>query len=427
MKLLLENIGKVRSAHVEINGITVIAGENDTGKSTVGKALFSVFNSLYHIDQQIQEERIKSIQGIFDLLYGNVANLSKKWRDTRKISQYIFDKSSYFASNAEALKKFVLDDISQFDNLFGFHHSNDSVDWTVKRLMDILCVPDPDIFKAVLKRKLEEEFNSQITNIYLLNETGKIQLTIQGQSITIKITEDGRIDIDKQINLQTESVYIDDPFVLDESEMLSASFWRRNNFSGHRNHLKKKLCVEKSSTTVIDEIIVSNKFEEIFRKLASICDGDIILQKQSGFGYRKLNSEKILDMKNLSAGLKTFVILKTLLQNGVIEYDGTIILDEPEIHLHPEWQLMFAELIVLIHQKFNVHILLNTHSPYFLNALEVYSAKYGVAGKCKYYLAQNDGNVSDIKDVTDNIEAIYSKLASPLQKLENERYFDDES
>ncbi len=44
MKLHLKNVGKVRSAAIEINGITVIAGENNTGKSTVGKALFSVFN-----------------------------------------------------------------------------------------------------------------------------------------------------------------------------------------------------------------------------------------------------------------------------------------------------------------------------------------------------------------------------------------------
>lgn len=33
MKLSLKNIGKVRSATIEMNGITVIAGENDTGKA----------------------------------------------------------------------------------------------------------------------------------------------------------------------------------------------------------------------------------------------------------------------------------------------------------------------------------------------------------------------------------------------------------
>lgn len=37
MKLSLKNIGKIETASVEINGITVIAGENNTGKSTVGR------------------------------------------------------------------------------------------------------------------------------------------------------------------------------------------------------------------------------------------------------------------------------------------------------------------------------------------------------------------------------------------------------
>lgn len=78
-----------------------------------------------------------------------------------------------------------------------------------------------------------------------------------------------------------------------------------------------------------------------------------------------------------------------------------------------------------MHFEFGLHILLNTHSPYFLNAIEVYVAKYQVADKCKYYLTQNEGMISRLDDVTDHIEAIYRKLARPLQNLENERYRND--
>ena len=49
MKITIKNIGKIKEATVEINGITVIAGENNTGKSTVGKALYAVFNSFYNV------------------------------------------------------------------------------------------------------------------------------------------------------------------------------------------------------------------------------------------------------------------------------------------------------------------------------------------------------------------------------------------
>jgi len=40
MELQLKNIGMIKEANVKLDGLTVIAGENDTGKSTVGKALF---------------------------------------------------------------------------------------------------------------------------------------------------------------------------------------------------------------------------------------------------------------------------------------------------------------------------------------------------------------------------------------------------
>lgn len=39
MKIKLNNIGMTDTAVVDIDGITVIAGENNTGKSTVSKAL----------------------------------------------------------------------------------------------------------------------------------------------------------------------------------------------------------------------------------------------------------------------------------------------------------------------------------------------------------------------------------------------------
>lgn len=135
------------------------------------------------------------------------------------------------------------------------------------------------------------------------------------------------------------------------------------------------------------------------------------------------NSDKMLSVKNLSTGLKTFVILKNLLTNEVITDNGTIILDEPEIHLHPEWQLLFAELIVLLYKEFHMHILLNTHSPYFLRAIEVYAAKYGVSDMCRYYLAQvNKKGSAYIDDVTTEIDKIYAKLSKPLQQLEDERW-----
>ena len=46
MELSIRDFAKIKQADIVIDGITVIAGENNTGKSTVGKILFSLFNGV---------------------------------------------------------------------------------------------------------------------------------------------------------------------------------------------------------------------------------------------------------------------------------------------------------------------------------------------------------------------------------------------
>lgn len=45
LELKLENIGLIKEANIDISGLTVIAGKNDQGKSTVGKALMALIKA----------------------------------------------------------------------------------------------------------------------------------------------------------------------------------------------------------------------------------------------------------------------------------------------------------------------------------------------------------------------------------------------
>ena len=49
MNLLIDNFAKIKHANIEFNGITVIAGDNNTGKSTIGKILFALFDAFNDI------------------------------------------------------------------------------------------------------------------------------------------------------------------------------------------------------------------------------------------------------------------------------------------------------------------------------------------------------------------------------------------
>lgn len=417
MKLYIKNIGRISEASVEINGITVIAGENNTGKSTVSRTLFAVFNSFYNIREQVEYERIQNIKSLISIMHHSLTSRLTNKFDAEEITRNIVENIETYKDNTDMIKNIVVNNILQYDKNFEKYANDKSIDEFISRIQVSLNIPDIEIFKSVIEKKLDMEFNEQVNNIFT-NDEGKIVLSIKDAEVSVIVENNCVKNVVGDIDLRTEAVYIDDPFVLDEMKYFY--FRLENNSLDHRSHLRMKLNKE-NNTNLIEEIVNNNKLQNIYEKISMVCSGDIIKSKHSSLGYQRKNTDKVLAVKNLSAGFKTFAILKTLLLNSTIEYNGTIILDEPEIHLHPEWQLLFAELIVLIQKEFGVHILLNTHSPYFLNAIEVYAVKYGVDDQCKYYLASSSNDISNIEDVTDHIEAIYKKLARPLQKLENER------
>ena len=414
MKLIIKNIGKLKNAEVEINGITVITGENNTGKSTVGKVLWSVFNGFYKIDEKIYNEKVSELRKIVDKLMKE--NGYDRITDNFKDFFGIFDRTEEKIA-VELLKNnrsYSEKEIKSIINAYKENLEIGDISNLVDEINDTLKISDKEIIKVIVSRVMNKEFHNQINTVFCKEKRniGKINLEIKDRSIDLKVENNEISDIQNYFLINKETVYIDNPFILDSYD------YEEEN---HQTHLANNIFSE-NENSAISEIKVKKKLNNIYKKLNSVLSGEILENKNSKFVYRK-NGEDI-DLKNLSTGLKTFAIIKMLLQNGTLEENGTIILDEPEIHLHPEWQLLFAELIVLLQKEFGMHILLTTHSPYFLNAIEVFSEKYKINEKCKYYIAENDANGSIIKDMTGNTRKIYRKLARPIQDLENIRYSD---
>ena len=415
MKLTINNIGKLKNAEVVIDGITVITGENDTGKSTVGKVLWSVFNGFYEIDEKVYNEKVSELEKIIDeIIKENVyKNLSMDYNSFFEIFNSTREKIAIELLKNN--KNYSEDEIKIIINNYKKDLKIENISNFVQEINETLKISDKEIIKVIVSRIMNKEFHNQINAVFSKEKMniGEISLKIKDKEIDLKIENNEISDVQNYFLINKETMYIDNPFILD-----SYDFEGEN----HQTHLATNVFSE-NENSVISEIKVKKKLNNIYQKLNSVLSGEILENKNSKFVYRK-NGEDI-DLKNLSTGLKTFAIIKMLLQNGTLEENGTIILDEPEIHLHPEWQLKFAELIVLLQREFGMHILLTTHSPYFLNAIEVFSERHKIDDKCKYYVAENEGNSSIIKDVTGNTREIYRKLARPIQDLENIRYSSD--
>ncbi|RKZ63143.1 MAG: hypothetical protein DRR08_04325 [Candidatus Parabeggiatoa sp. nov. 2] len=120
---------------------------------------------------------------------------------------------------------------------------------------------------------------------------------------------------------------------------------------------------------------------------------------------------------NVAAGIKYFGLLQRLAENNQLKSDHLLIIDEPENHLHPEWQLLLAELIVNLVNQHKVYVLINSHSPYLIEALKVYS-DISIKEKTHFYFNELTDEGIEVKKVTDDLSSLFEALSLPFHKLE---------
>ena len=102
MRLILQNILKVEQAEIELGGLTVLTGENNTGKSTVGKTLFSLLkaaNNVRRIDKYNTLNQITSA----------LVKLQRMFNREEKLPQQLI--------NVQSLSLNLVDGVEEIDKL----------------------------------------------------------------------------------------------------------------------------------------------------------------------------------------------------------------------------------------------------------------------------------------------------------------------
>lgn len=416
MELKISNVGKIDSAEIEIKGITIIAGLNGTGKSTVSRSLFAMFHSFSNMSRKINWEKQYAIERLF--------LLSNYFLETYFINEG--DKNIEEISGVLAGKT---DKKNVQDILARYFKNHKVVEIVVDEIIKINSVTDESLQNEIASEIFLDEFYGHITNIRS-NKDSQIELKIRDFEIEVRFDNNNELlEVKGKNELSHEVVYIDDSFIIDSHNFskkdVGRSFISRTGekITNHRMSLLSHYTNTKN-LTLIDRANLKDKLKVIYKKINDTLGSDMSLFETDKDRISGSKRTRGLSLDSLSSGMKTFYLIKSLIDNGTIVQNGTLILDEPEVHLHPDWQVTLAEIIVLLQKEMGLHILINTHSPYFLRAIEVFSGKYYTEDTVKYYLSYNEGNNAKMKDVTFNISEIYRVLSDPLQRIENEAYND---
>ena len=413
MKLLLRNFAKIKEAEVRFDGLTVIAGNNNTGKSTVGKVLFTLFHSLRNMSRSVMEERKDFVQRFLWEIYMNnnrraamPAEAMKKMAKSREVVGAA--ETELPSVWYEVLMKGIVQDLQ-------LNLSQEEKEDLHKRIEEAWKHSDAEIAKELATRAFAQVFQGQVNSLTKEGAEASIILQVQGEEKSIRFEKNECVEYQDNVNLMEDALYVEDPFLMEEC------------FKGRlrqRTSVQSQALLEYLETNelpnAIDAIEIKKKNDDISLLFRETIPGDIV-HEQYRFVLRSSAQEQALNVENWSTGIKSFAILKRLLENGALHEKGVLILDEPEIHLHPQWQLYYAEILVLLQKAFNLTILLTTHSPFFMDAIEIYTHKHGISDKTKYYLSETLDHEVGFRDVSGKIDEIYEKMANPLQILENLR------
>ena len=337
MKLNIKNFAKIKEADIVIDGITVIAGENNTGKSTIGKVLFSLFNALSDIDEKISDERLKEIEVTNQrIIWSYVSSVgvsrSSAWRAAINCAKSIKDQIQNRWNEKEIDLQEIIRQI--LARLNGELKIPTDFDWTeligevYENTKEVLNLSEDVIIREFISRYFNQVFHSQIQSVSdKINSDASLILDIKGKKEWIQFEKNYCKKFMGELDIVHKAIYIDNPFVIDELSKF-------NDLDVMNETLKNLLYRsynESNMDGIIESVRVKEKLADIFEMLQQVVDGEILLDQNEEF-YLKGNDDEIISVHNLSTGMKSFIILKMLLEKGCLKNKDVVVLDEPEIH-----------------------------------------------------------------------------------------------
>jgi hypothetical protein len=447
MQLRIENIGPIGSAVIELTGLTVIGGYNDTGKSTIGKSLFSIVKSIrnreleYGASRQIRINN--SISNFVSVLRRHSgSNISpsftsfvKRVIDVDSIDLEI--NPDRLGNNLSEIKQKITEYLTQREILNTRYFQKEQNDERAE-LRSAITGNFTQELRSILTEKRDEQhmyatsFDNVIRNAFRgeinnkrIRGTGKISLFQNSLPVFDSEFENNSIKSmhvyeDMLGELFEDATLVESPFVLNLRPSLNlfrGSYENTFNIDYTTSDLLQKLSFATNANAPQTEDNSNTLEVTISNIIGRTINGRIYFdQNKDDFFFLKDDNVEVR-ISNTASGIKTLGIIQMLATAGVLGGTNLFIIDEPEVHLHPQWQVICAEVIATLVAKYNVYCIVSSHSPYFLQAIETYSKLYKVENLTKFYISNKVNGSCNFQDVTEDTEPLYKLLSGPMKEI----------
>ena len=341
--------------------LTILAGQNGTGKSTILEVIAFLLNSRDK-GQIIDPNTVHGITA--DTMKWEI-KVSLSNEEIVYIAASIAEKNPYYAKSRKALEKIIQKDLIEKDGRFSF-----SIKLTVKRS----------------EVRTDDWFNTVTPEFFGAN-TGKQDLP----RWLVYLQENQIFFVDyvkpfEGIGEPGSTSFSSSHFDPESLKFNNTQIDLRNR--GTRTTINVGLLLNKTAVTDIWKVFKENKgkfimLQQTLDQINEIIDPiklefDYQLAENGFLQFHMHNTKtgKTYPLQFASSGEKQIIGLVAILLNWSQQrLKKILVLDEPDVHLHPEYVTRFATFINKIFQNHeDFSCLIATHSPEFIaeNADSVY-------------------------------------------------------
>ncbi|MFN4848705.1 AAA family ATPase [Microcystis sp.] len=402
MELLIKNLGSIRNNNQTIDltkKFYTFIGYNNSGKTLVSQLLWTIFNH--------DNIRKFSENNQIDSLVIDSEKPIKKITINQKLIDEILNKFSRFIEK-EVVNTYNLD----------------------ASIKETIISSNKLIFQADIKEFKDKSFrltfvvDNDLEYLQISKEQGSLTINIKELNIPEKVFDQIPRDLFERAKPSKESVIIpsiirvllsktEDTFFIPASRSFFPVFYQyiyeieRNkriesnrlflelieniddDSDSHEDKLKRlqEQLPKRSYTEPMNKVIeslyslntkkkINSVYNSLIEKMTGLMGGEITISSLESiapiqFSF-KFDESKDLPMYLASSSVNQLTILYLYLKYWAKEKNNFLMIDEPEVNLHPENQIRLMDILVQFVTEHNNRVLITTHSPILTDILNNY-------------------------------------------------------
>ena len=373
MKIFVENLGAIKQAELEMGKFTIICGSNNTGKTYVTYALFGFLEYWYKMfSMPVEDMYIKTLlkQGYISINTNDLAqkaqevldhacsDYSLKLADVYSAQKKLFENSKFkilLEENDIKLKTEVFEQkirpSSSDTDIFMLKKEENSSELIITLLLEDTNTKIPSfILKQIMGNALK---NIIFGNLLPTPFIASAERT--GATIFRKELDFARSRLIKELSKTDKKI---DPFKL----LIDTASGYASPVEFNVEFIRQLEALSKSNS------FIAEKHIEILKDFSNIIGGEYRVNRNDELYFIPKNVNNVkLKMGESSSAVRSLLDIGFYLRH-VAKKGDLLMIDEPELNLHPENQRKIARLFVrLLHVGVNVFI--TTHSDYIIKEL----------------------------------------------------------